>query len=502
MLWRIARFLPASFARWHDEFVSTQKTAASSQSAAKGSIDSFFKISERGSSIGQEIRGGVVTFFAMAYILVVNPAILGAALPEDGSITAQGIAAGTALVAGVMTILMGVVANYPLALAAGLGLNAVVAFTMVIGMGLSYAEAMGLVAWEGIIILILVLTGFREAVFKAVPHQLKTALTVGLGLFIALIGLVNAGIVRAGSTPVQLGINGSLQGWPTLVFVFGLFLTFVLYIRNVKGAVFISIVSSTILAVIVEAVLHLGMKSDENATGWGQTVPTLDGSPVAVPVFNTLGKVDMFGAFGKVGIVSVALLIFSLMLADFFDTMGTMVAVGAEGNLLDEQGNPPKTREILVIDSLAAAAGGFGGVSSNTSYIESAAGVAEGARTGLASVVTGILFLLSTFLAPLMELVPTEAASTALVFVGFLMMTQVAEIDWQAPEIALPSFMTIAFMPFGYSVSVGIGVGFITHTVIQVVLGRAKKVHPLMWLASILFVVYFLLGPIQALLGA
>lgn len=209
----------------------------------------------------------------------------------------------------------------------------------------------------------------------------------------------------------------------------------------------------------------------------------------------------MFGAFGKVGIVSVALLIFSLMLADFFDTMGTMVAVGAQGNLLDEQGNPPKTREILVIDSLAAAVGGFGGVSSNTSYVESAAGVAEGARTGLASVVTGILFLLSTFLAPLMELVPTEAASTALVFVGFLMMTQVAEIDWLAPEIALPSFMTIAFMPFGYSVSVGIGVGFITHTVIQVVLGRAKKVHPLMWLASILFVVYFLLGPIQALLG-
>ena len=324
---------------------------------------------------------------------------------------------------------------------------------------------------------------------------------MGLGLFVSLIGLVNAGIVRTGATPVQFGVSGSLDGWPALVFVFGLFLMIVLYVRGVKGAVLISIVSATVLAVLVQAIAHLDRISESNPTGWGQTVPELKGSPVAVPVFDTLGKVDMLGGFGKLGAVSVVLLVFSLMLADFFDTMGTMVAVGAEGGLLDQDGNPPRTRQILVIDSLAAVAGGLGGVSSNTSYVESASGVAEGARTGLASVVTGVLFLLSTFLAPLVELVPTEAASTALVFVGFLMMTQVTDIDWKSPEIAIPSFMTIALMPFGYSVSVGIGVGFVTHALIQLATGRAKRVHPLLWVVSALFVVYFLIGPIQRLLG-
>lgn len=481
--------------------MSTQEKTAPSHGGFIRSLDSFFQISGRGSTIGREIRGGIVTFFAMAYILVVNPAILGNAVPEDGSITPQGIAAGTALVAGTMTILMGIVANYPLALAAGLGLNAVVAFTLVLSSGLSYGEAMGVIAWEGILIFLLVLTGFREAVFRAVPSALKTAITVGLGLFVALIGLVNAGIVRTGATPVQFGISGSLDGWPALVFVFGLFLMFVLYVRHVKGAVLISIVSATVLAAIVQATTHLDRISQTNPTGWGQTIPELRGSPIAIPVFDTLGKVDLFGGFSKLGVVSVILLVFSLMLADFFDTMGTMVAVGAEGQLLDEEGNPPKTRQILVIDSLAAVAGGVGGVSSNTSYVESASGVAEGARTGLASVVTGFLFLLSTFLAPLVELVPTEAASTALVFVGFLMMTQVTDIDWKAPEIAIPSFMTIALMPFGYSVSVGIGVGFVIYALIQLVMGQARKVHPLMWVVSGLFVVYFLLGPIQRFLG-
>ena len=481
--------------------MNTQEKTAPSRGGFTQSLDSFFQISKRGSTIGHESRGGIVTFFAMAYMLVVNPAILSNAIPDDGSITTQGIAAGTALVAGVMTILMGVVANYPLALAAGLGLNAVVAFTLVLGAGLSYGEAMGIIAWEGILIFLLVLTGFREAVFRAVPAALKTAITLGLGLFVALIGLVNAGIVRTGATPVQFGISGSLDGWPALVFVFGLFLMIILYVRGVQGAVLISIISATVLAVIVQAFAHIDRISDTNPTGWGQTVPELKGSPIAVPVFDTLGKVDLFGGFGKLGVVSVILLVFSLMLADFFDTMGTMVAVGAEGNLLDEDGNPPKTRQILIIDSLAAVAGGLGGVSSNTSYVESASGVAEGARTGLASVVTGVLFLLSTFLAPLVELVPTEAASTALVFVGFLMMTQVTDIDWKSAEVAIPSFMTMAFMPFGYSVSVGIGVGFVTYALIQLVKGKARTVHPLMWLVSVLFIIYFLMGPIQRLFG-
>ena len=481
--------------------VSTQEKAPASAKPLN-SLDAFFHITERGSTIGHEVRGGVVTFFAMAYILVVNPSILSAALPQDGSITAPGVAAGTALVAGIMTILMGVVANYPLALAAGMGLNAIVAFTLVLGANLTFQEAMGLIFWEGILITVLVLTGFREAVFRAVPYQIKTAISVGIGLFVSLVGLINAGIIRAGATPVQLGINGSLEGWPSLVFVVGLVVTIILYVRKVKGAMLIGLLSSTVLAVVLQAIFHLPAKSETSPTGWGQTVPALNGSPISIPSFNSLFQIDFIGAFGKLGAVSVVLLIFSLMLADFFDTMGTMVAVGAEAQLLDNGGNPPHSSRILLIDSLAAAAGGLGGVSSNTSYIESTSGVGEGARTGLASVVTGILFLLSTFLSPLVQLVPTEAASTALVFVGFLMMAQVMEVDWKDPEFAIPGFLTIAFMPFAYSISVGIGVGFIAYTIIQIAVGKGRKIHPLMWLASILFVVYFLLGPIQSALGA
>ncbi|WP_072344508.1 NCS2 family permease [Actinomyces urinae] len=474
----------------------------STNTAQRSKLDSFFHITERGSTIGREVRGGFVTFFAMAYILVLNPIILSAAFPEDGSLTIPTIAAATALVAGVMTILMGLVANYPMALAAGMGLNAMVAFTLVLGSGLTFQEAMGLIVWEGILITILVLTGFREAVFNAVPNQLKVAISVGIGLFIAFVGLINAGIIRPGGTPVQLGIDGSLAGWPALVFVAGLLLTIVLYVRKVRGAILIGIISSTVLAVIIQAVAAIGPKSDENPTGWGVTVPELSGSPVSLPDFSSLGAFDLFGAFGKLGPLAVVLLIFSLMLADFFDTMGTMVAIGAEGDLLDENGNPPRSRQILVIDSLAAIAGGLAGTSSNTSYVESSAGVGEGARTGLASVVTGILFLLSIFLAPVVELVPTEAASTALVFVGFLMMTQVLDIEWKRPEIAIPAFLTIAFMPFAYSISVGIGAGFITYVIAAVAVGKAKQIKPLMWIVSILFAVYFVLGPIQAALGA
>ncbi len=487
--------------------MSTQNRAASSQSAAApSSIDKFFHITERGSTIGQEVRGGFVTFFAMAYILVVNPIILSATLPKDAGFGFADIAAGTALIAGLMTILMGVVANFPLSLAAGMGLNAVVAYSLVGGAGLTYQEAMGLIVWEGILITVLVLTGFREAVFKAVPRQLKTAISVGIGLFIAFVGLVDAGIIRPGGTPVQLGVNGSLAGWPAFVFVFGLLLTIILYVRKVKGAILIGLLSSTVVAMILQAILHIPAMKDAtgavvNATGWGQTIPELSGSIVSLPSFGSLFQVDMFGAFAKLGPIAVILMIFSLMLADFFDTMGTMVAIGGEAHLLDEHGNPPKSREILLADSLAAIAGGLGGVSSNTSYIESSAGVGEGARTGLASVVTGVLFLLSTFLAPAVALVPTEAASTALVFVGFLMMMQVADIDWTKAEIAIPAFLTIAFMPFAYSITVGIGIGFITYTVIRIAKGEAKRIHGLMWLVSALFIIYFLLGPIQSLLG-
>jgi AGZA family xanthine/uracil permease-like MFS transporter len=479
--------------------------------APKNAVDRFFKISERGSTIGTEIRGGLVTFFTMSYIIVLNPLIIGTVQDGTGSFLGGGdgpnipmIAATTALVAGVMSILMGVVANFPLALAAGLGLNAVVTYSIASLPDMTWADAMGIVVLEGLIILVLVLTGFREAVFRAVPMELKTAISVGIGLFIAFIGLVDAGFVRipfSQATPVELGIGGSLGSWPLLVFVFGLFLAIILMARKVKGAILIAIVSSTVLAIIVEAVGKIGGQTPENPGGWELNVPALPDSVVAAPDFSLLGQFSLFGSIEKIGIVAVVLLVFSVMIADFFDTMGTMVAVGGEAGLLDKEGNPPRTRSILVVDSIAAAAGGAASVSSNTSYVESAAGVGDGARTGLASVTTGVAFLLATFLSPLVGMVPFEAATPALVVVGFLMVMQVSGIDWKNFEVAVPAFLTIVLMPFSYSITVGIGAGVISFVVLKLALGKVRQVHPLMWVAAALFVVYFLIGPIKSWLG-
>jgi AGZA family xanthine/uracil permease-like MFS transporter len=461
----------------------------------------YFKITERGSTVGREIRGGVVTFFTMAYIIVLNPIILGPAADVHhhflGGTVKNGelIAAATALVAGVMTILMGVVANYPLALATGLGLNAFLAFSVASRM--TWADAMGLIVLEGLIILVLVLTGFRTAVFHAVPAQLKVAISVGIGLFITLIGFVDAGFVRPGvGTPLQMGADGTLTGWPVLVFVIGLALVIVLWVLRVRGAILISIVATTLLAILVEAIVDAGAKSDKNPTGWGLNVPQWPDKVIGTPHFGTVGHFDLFGSFSEVGTVTTILLIFTLMLADFFDTMGTMTAIGAEAGLLDEEGTPPNTQRILVVDSVAAAAGGAAGVSSNTSYIESASGVGEGARTGLASVVTGVLFLLAMPFAALVDIIPSEAAVPALVLVGFLMMQQVKGIDWDDLEIGIPAFLTIVLMPFTYSISVGIGAGFIAYVLIKLVRGKAAAVHPLLWVVAALFVVYFAITPI------
>ncbi|CAB4776198.1 unannotated protein [freshwater metagenome] len=472
-------------------------------------LDRYFEITARGSTVGREVRGGVVTFLTMAYIIVLNPLILGFVPDSTGAFlgggTGQGenlpaIAAGTALVAGLLTILMGSVAKFPLALAAGLGLNAFVAFS--IATRSTWEAAMGLVVLEGIVILVLVLTGFRSAVFHAVPTQLKVAISVGIGLFIALIGFADAGFVRPGAgTVTQLGATGQLSGWPVLVFCLGLLLLIALWARAVKGAILLAIVVTTVGAFVLEAVLDLGARSDDNPGGWALTVPSFDGV-VDVPDFGTLFQVDLFGAFsaGAVGVIGAILLVFSLMLADFFDTMGTMTAIGAEAGLNDEEGAPPHTERILVVDSVAAIAGGLGGVSSNTSYIESASGVGEGARTGLASIVTGVLFLLSTFLAPIVSAIPSEAAVPALVLVGFLMMQQVTGVDWSDLEIAIPAFLTIVLMPFTYSISVGIGAGFVSYVLIKLVLGKSRQVHPLLWVVAGLFVVYFAITPITDLL--
>lgn len=477
-------------------------------------LDSYFKISQRGSTVGQEVRGGIVTFFTMAYIVALNPLIIGLAKDGDGKFLGGGdapnlalIAAATALVAGVMTILMGVVANFPLALATGLGLNTFVAVG--IASQMTWADAMGLVVLEGLIITVLVLTGFRVAVFKAVPTQLKVAISVGIGLFIALIGLVDAGFVRrtaAGPVPVTLGDGGSLVGWPVLVFGFGLLLMIGLMVRKIKAALLIGIVVSTVVAIVIESSLKIGPNFDGatgkvNPKGWGLNVPAMPDSVVATPDFGLLGQFNLFGSFSRISVVSALLIVFTLLLADFFDTMGTMTAIGQEAGLVDRDGNVPGADRILIVDSIAAAAGGAAGVSSNTSYIESASGVGEGARTGLASVVTGICFLLTTFLAPLVAVIPYEAATPALVIVGFLMMTGIKQIDWDDLGIAIPAFLTIILMPFTYNISVGIGAGFVTYVVIRFIQGRKSEIHPLLFLVSGLFMIYFLASPINAWIG-
>jgi AGZA family xanthine/uracil permease-like MFS transporter len=477
-------------------------------------LDNYFQISARGSDVAREVRGGLVTFLTMAYIVVLNPLILGFTPDVNGEFLGgpaapnlPAIAAGTALVAGLLTILMGVVAKFPLALATGLGLNAFVA--SIAANYMSWSQVMGLVVLEGLIITVLVLTGFRVAVFKAVPTQLKTAISVGIGVFITLIGLVDAGFVRrtgAGPVPVTLGDNGKLVGWPVVVFVVGLLVIAYLYARKVKGAILIGVIGATVLAVIVESVAKIGpsfVSAEEfNPAGWGLNVPKLPESIVATPSFGTLGHIDLLGGFGiAAGALTAVLLVFTLLITDFFDTMGTMTAIGAEAGLIDGEGNVPNADKILLVDSIAAIAGGAAGVSSNTSYIESASGVGEGARTGLASVVTGVAFLFTIFLSPLVAIVPYEAATPALIIVGFLMMTQVKDIDWTDITIALPAFLTIVLMPFTYSIAVGIGAGFVTHVVLKAATGRAKEVHALLWLVAGAFVVFFATDPITQLLG-
>jgi adenine/guanine/hypoxanthine permease len=478
-------------------------------------LDTYFKISQRGSTVGREVRGGIVTFFTMAYIVALNPLIIGLAKDGDGKFLGGDgshpnlalIAAATALVAGVLTILMGVVGNFPLAIATGLGLNTFVAVG--IASKMTWADAMGLVVLEGLIITVLVLTGFRTAVFRAVPAQLKIAISVGIGLFIALIGLVDSGFVRrtgSGPVPVMLGDNGNLVGWPIIVFAFGLILIIGLMVKKVKGALLIGIAAATVLAIVIETSLKIGPNFDGatgkvNPKGWGLNVPAIPSKVVATPDFSLLGHFSILGSFSRISVIAGILFVFTLLLSDFFDTVGTVTAIGHEAGLIDSKGDVPNVERILLVDSIAAAAGGAAGISSNTSYIESASGVGEGARTGLASVVTGICFLLTTFLAPLVAVIPYEAATPALIIVGFLMMTQIKGIDWSDYGIAIPAFLTIILMPFTYSISVGIGAGFVSHVLIRLIQGRRKEVHPLLLLVAGLFVIYFLASPINTWVG-
>jgi AGZA family xanthine/uracil permease-like MFS transporter len=482
--------------------------AVSAPSRHASGIDRWFSLSARGSTYGREVRGGFVTFFTMAYIVVLNPLIIGTAKDMNGlyvggtddvikAITM--VTAATALVAGLMTILMGAIGRFPMAVAAGLGLNGFVAFTLAPQM--TWADAMGLVVLEGLIILLLVLTGFRSAVFSAVPEQLKYAIGVGIGLFITIIGLVDSGIVRSGVPLVSFGIFGELQGWPIFTFCIGLLITIVLVVRKVKGAILIGILATTVLAIVIEAIAGVGAKTADNPTGWGLNVPSVPETIVATPDLGLLGQFSLFGSFQVIGVIASLLAIFSLMLSDFFDTMGTAFGLATEAELLDDEGRIPHFESILVVDSIAAAAGGAASVSSNTSYIESASGIGEGARTGIASIVTGALFLIAMFFSPLVTIIPYEAATPALVVVGFFMMTQIRHIDFNDYSIGIPAFLTIAIMPFTYSITNGIGAGFVSWLVIKIFTGKAREVSWLMWVISIAFVIYFAVYPLQVVLG-
>jgi len=482
--------------------------SVSAPSRPASGIDRWFSLSARGSTYGREVRGGLVTFFTMAYIVVLNPLIIGTAKDMNGlyvggtddvikAITM--VTAATALVAGLMTILMGAIGRFPMAVAAGLGLNGFVAFTLAPQM--TWADAMGLVVLEGFLILLLVLTGFRSAVFSAVPEQLKYAIGVGIGLFITIVGLVDSGIVRSGVPLVSFGIFGELQGWPIFTFCIGLLITIVLVVRKVKGAILIGILATTVLAIIIEAVAGVGGKTAENPTGWGLNVPSVPETIVATPDLGLLGQFSLFGSFQVIGVIASLLAIFSLMLSDFFDTMGTAFGLATEAELLDDEANIPHFESILVVDSIAAAAGGAASVSSNTSYIESASGIGEGARTGIASIVTGVLFLIAMFFSPLVTIIPYEAATPALVVVGFLMMTQIRHIDFNDYSIGIPAFLTIAIMPFTYSITNGIGAGFVSWLVIKIFTGKAREVNWLMWVISIAYIIYFAIYPIQVVLG-
>ena len=475
---------------------------------SKGSaLDRYFRISERGSSPAAEVRGGLATFFAMSYIVVLAPLILGTVPDGTGHVLGvPQVAAVTALVAGVMTVVMGVWSKHPFALASGLGVNAFVAVTIASHKSLSWPDIMGIVVLAGLTMMLLVLTGFRTAVFNAVPESLKTAIVVGIGMFIALIGLVNAGFVRripdkAGTTvPVGLGFDGVLIGWPTLTFVFGLLLTIALVVRRVKGAILIGVVATTVFAVVIEAIAPSG-SSAKNPAGWSLVVPALPDQVFSAPDLSLIGKVSLFGSFQDIGVVSALLLSFSILLSIFFDAMGTMVGVASQAGLVKEDGSIENVNRVLLVDAAAAVAGGGASASSNQIFVESAAGVGEGARTGLSSVVTGALFLVAMFFTPLVSIVPFEAVAPALVVVGFMMVSQVTRIDWTDMGLAIPAFVTITLMPFTYSIANGLGTGFVTFVFIRAVQGRGREVHPIMWAVAIAFVVFFGIGPIEQLVG-
>ncbi len=460
-------------------------------------MEEFFRLREKGTDVRTELMAGLTTFMVMAYIIFVNPSILSAAgVPQGPALVA------TCVVAGLMTILMGLWTNYPYALAPGMGINsALVALVLTHAeVGLTWQEAMGVIFLEGLLITVLVLTGLREAIMDAIPMSLKHAISVGIGLFILFIGLSNAGFVRSGvfvlpdgSLAGPLTALGRYNSLPILVSAFGLVFTLFLMARRVKGSLLWGILGTTAFAMI----LHY-------ATGKPTSVvPTAAELPKQIllpPSFATFGAGLNFGVFAKLGAVAAALTIFSFMLSDFFDTMGTVIGIGAQAGWVDEKGRMPRLREVLVVDSLAALVGGLAGASSATTYIESAAGVEEGGRSGLTSIVVGVLFLLCIFLAPLAGVVPQEATAAALIIVGYLMSQQIRQIPFHTVDEGVPALFTMLMMPFSWSITNGIAWGFVSYVLLKLFTGKARQVSGLLWAVAAAFLLYLALPALEAVL--
>jgi adenine/guanine/hypoxanthine permease len=480
-------------------------SAAPPAPGGTGMLERRFRFAANGTTLARDTMGGVTTFIVMSYIIFVNPQILSFAgidgLSEIGLPFNQVLAA-TCLVAGVMTIIMGLYTNMAYAIAPGLGLNAVVAFGLVAGEGLSFPAAMGLIVIEGIAVTILVLTGYRERIMDAIPLDLKKAIAIGIGLFIAFIGLNSAGIVVQGDgTPVDLG---ELTTWPIFVTFFGLVLTIALRARGVRGDLLIGIVATTVLATIINEASDEGAGFTAGASWPGDVYET--------PDLGLLGEFN-FDAFTELAVISAIVWAFSLFLADFFDTMGTLVGVGKQAGYLDAEGRIEDVRRPLLVDSLSAVAGGAASTSSATTYIESASGVGVGGRTGWVAVVAGALFFPFMFIAPIIGMVPPQATAPALILVGFMMMTALTEaeedaegrqdgrklagIDFTDLAIGLGAALTIMIMPFTFSITNGIGMGFLAFVVARAAQGRTRDVHPFMWIASVAFLLYFLVPFLQ-----
>ncbi|QIN84106.1 NCS2 family permease [Rubrobacter tropicus] len=455
-------------------------------------LGAFFRFSERGTNFRTEVIAGLTTFMTMAYIIFVNPAILGT---EGTELPVAGVFFATCVAAAVACIAMGLVANYPLALASGLGLNAIVAFTLILGLGLSWQEAMAVVVVEGVLVTLLVITNLREAVLNAIPNSLKFAIAVGIGLFIAFIGLKNGGlVVQDPATYLKLG---NLTQGPVLLAAFGLIVTLALVARGLRGGILIGILVTGAVGMVFGIV-----PLPDGIVDFRFDTSTIGGGVLAVP---------------QVLQISLIPVIFALFMTDFFDTMGTMIAVGQEGDLLDEEGRVPEAKRVLLVDSLAATLGGATGASSVTSYIESGSGVAEGGRTGLTSVIVGLLFLLALPFAPLISVfggsvpVPgpeegqqifvSPVTAPALIVVGFLMMTAVRLIPWDRYDEAIPAFLTILTLPLTFNISYGIGFGFISYVLIKLAQGRPRDVHPLLYVAALLFALAFIWPSLQSLLS-